>query len=201
MRIYLKPQICRRFIWHHMRTDINPDNLSSTVKLTWSHYLHYLVDLETNFAIGILLSSLHGPGGGAKSTIQDSLRVVDGREYESPVKDESKYIVQFVEPLSLVLNRLSAWKIQSRLDVKGYSLIYLIDRSERCLVLQGPLLVHPPMDFDCCSEDGVKRPSFRLWVALIVDIGITTSTTSKNIKINRGMGFCYTSLLLLLLLS
>lgn len=74
------------------------------------------MDLVANFAIGILLSSLHGPGGGAKPTVQDSLRVVDGRKYESPVEDEFEHVVHFVEPLSLVLNRVLALSIQLRLD-------------------------------------------------------------------------------------
>lgn len=165
-----------------MRTNINPDNLTLTVKLTRSHYLPYFVGLETDFAIGVLLSSLHGPGGGAKSTVQDPLWVVDGREYESPVEDEFKHVVLFVEPLSLVLNKVSARNIQSRLDVKKYGVMYLINRRKRCLVLQGPLLVHPPMNFDRCPKDGVKWPSFRLRVTLIVDIGTTTSTTSKKHK-------------------
>lgn len=74
--------------------------------------------LSTNLAIGILLSSLHGPGGGAKSTVQDLLWVVDGRKYESLVEDEPEHVMQFVEPLSLVLNRVSARSIQSRLEVQ-----------------------------------------------------------------------------------
>lgn len=36
---YLKPQICRGFVRHHMRADIDSDNLTLAVRITRPQYL------------------------------------------------------------------------------------------------------------------------------------------------------------------
>lgn len=102
-----------------------------------------------------------------------------------------------IKPFSLVLD-----KFQYGIDtvtakhLQGYSWEYLIDGGERRPILQSPLLVQPSIDLDRCSVNGVKRPSFKLRVAL-VDIWATTTTSFTQMRkdrISKGEGeLCYTS--------
>lgn len=131
----LKPQICRRFIRHHMRADINPDNLTLIIK-----NLVTLLALScgSKYELGNWDTSQQPPWPRRRSQIHSPRSFVGCWWEEIWVSGRRWAWTRYAVCRASLARPEQGFSPEHTIKTgssKKYGLKYLVDRSERCLVL------------------------------------------------------------------